>query len=83
MASECFVVWVGFFNIAQEVKKEAKNKGNWERHLLDLGKDLGLTEENELLVIDLDSATAIGGQKNLVALLELRGDDLSLLFRKR
>jgi len=46
---------------------------------LDLSKDLRLTEENELLVIDLDSAAAIGRQENLVALLELGRDELALL----
>jgi hypothetical protein len=46
---------------------------------LDLGKDLRLTEENELFIIDLDSATTIRRQQNLVALLELSGNDLALL----
>jgi len=45
---------------------------------LDLGQDLGVTEEDQLLVIDLDDATAIRGQENLVTFLELRGNDLSL-----
>lgn len=71
---------VCFFNIEQKVKG-GKNKRKSEEHLLDLGKNLGLAEENELLVIDLDGATAIGRQKNLVALLELRGDDLALLLQ--
>lgn len=32
------------------------------------------------LVVDLDGAAAIGGQENLVTLLELGGDDFTLLF---
>lgn len=51
--------------------------------LLDLGKDLRVAEEDQLLVVDLDGAAAVGRQQDLVALLELGSNDLSLLENQK
>jgi len=46
---------------------------------VDLGKDLGIADEEVLFLADLDRVTAPAGKKNLVTALDRGGDDLAVL----
>ena len=47
--------------------------------LVDLGKDLRVTDEEVLVVADLDRVAAPRGEENFVAVLDRGGDDLAVL----
>lgn len=54
--------------------------GEREKSLLgDLGEDLRVTDEEVLVVSDLDGVTAPAGEEDLVAGLDRGGDDLAVL----